>query len=1002
MRVSVVVVLFFGIVLSAADAPKKTPPVSADHAAKMAKSADLFRSHVREVFEKSCLRCHGGKKTESEFDLGTRESLLKGGLAGAAVVPGDAKASLLAKLVNHAKEPHMPEGAAKLPDATLAKIVEWIDLGAAYDKPLAGRDSAAWTKTIMPEDAKKHWAFQPLRPSPDSSIDDFIRAKLSTAKLAPNPPADRRTLLRRVTFDLIGLPPTPEEIDAFEKDSSPDAYAKVVDRLLASDHYGERWARHWLDLVRFAESHGFEHDYDRPTAYHYRDFVIKALNRDLPYTTFAKWQIAGDETAPTDALALTATGYLAAGVHSTQITANEVAKHRYDELDDIVNNIGTTFLGLSIGCARCHDHKFDPIPARDYYRMVAAFTTTVRAEMDVDFDPEGYRIAKAAFDREHEPLVQAVRNYESNTLPKRFAEWEAGRAGKPMPAGWELPEMASMKSVGGATLSAQNDGSVLVTGKNPNTETLTFQFKAPGRPIRGLRLEALAHPALVKGGPGRATNGNFALSDLSVATADGKKRQLKNAKATFEQKGLPVAAAIDDNANSAWAVDPQFGKDHAASFEFDAPVELKAGELVTVSMKFNNNTGHGLGRPRIAFATGDSIPELNATALPSAIPAALATPFEKRTEEQTKQLLRWFAPQDRGWAMLDASRAAHLAKAPKPRTQKALISTEGVQAVRLHTQGEDFLKETHFLRRGDPTQPEGLATPSYLQVLMPSADAEKQWRQPPPVGGRTSQQRKALAEWLTDTERGAGRLFARVIVNRLWQKHFGRGIVSTPNDFGTRGEPPTHPELLDYLAGELIRSGWRLKPIHKLIVTSATYRQSSANDATRQAVDPENRWLGRYPVRRLDAEAIRDSILAVSGQLDRTMFGPGTLSEDSKRRSVYFTMKRSKLIPSLTVFDAPDGTVGIGDRSNTTIAPQALHLINSPQVRTAAKAFANRVAMANDPRSAIASAYRLALSRPPTSDEIANALRFLGDKPHETMADFCQVLLCLNEFVYVE
>lgn len=1000
MRGSLALVLLTSILI-AADAPKKTPPVSADHVARMAKSADLFRTQVRGIFETSCLRCHGGKKTESEFDLGTREALLKGGLAGPAVVPGDAKASLLVKLVNHAKEPHMPEGAAKLPDASLAKIAEWIDLGAAYDKPLAGRDSAAWTKTVVPETAKQHWAFQPFKTVPKRSIDDFVREKLIAAKLASNPPADRRVLIRRVTFDLIGLPPAPEEVDAFMKDASPDAYAKLVDRLLTSEHYGERWARHWLDLVRFAESHGFEHDYDRPTAYHYRDFVIKALNRDMPYNTFAKWQIAGDEYAPNDALALSATGYLAAGVHSTQITANEVAKHRYDELDDIVNNIGTTFLGLSIGCARCHDHKYDPIPARDYYRMVSAFTKTVRSEQDLDFDPEGYRIAKAAFETEHAPFEKRLKDYETTTLPSRFAEWEAKRAGQPLPVGWELPRLASVKSAGGATTTIQSDGSVLVTGKNPNSETLTFQFQAIGRPIRALRIEALSHAGLVKGGPGRATNGNFALSDLSVTTADGSKRKLKNAKATFEQKGLPVLAAIDDNPNSAWAVDPQFGKDHAASFEFESPFTTKAGELWTVTLKFNNNTGHGLGRPRISITTADALPELTAPAMPAAIPEALATPIEKRSADQIAQLLRWYAPQDQEWVKLDASRSAHLAQAPKPRTMKVLISTEGVPAVRLHTQGEDFLKETHFLRRGDPTQPEGVADASYLQALMPSADAASFWNLAPPAGSRTSYQRRALAEWLTDTERGAGRLFARVIVNRLWQKHFGRGIVATPSDFGTRGEPPSHPELLDFLAGELIRNGWRLKPIHRMIVTSETYRQSSASPESLRKADPENRMLGRFPVRRLEAEAIRDAILTVSGQLDRTLYGPGSLNEDSKRRSIYFTVKRSRLIPSLTVFDAPDGTVGIGDRSNTTIAPQALHLMNNPQVRRAAKAFAGRVENDN-PQAAVTKAYRLALSREPTPDELTDAIAFLGADPKVNLIDFCQILLCLNEFVYTE
>ncbi|HYH64361.1 MAG TPA: DUF1549 domain-containing protein, partial [Urbifossiella sp.] len=325
------------------------PPVSPDHAAKMAKGTELFKSSVRELLAKKCQSCHAGTRVEGEFDLGTREALLKGGTGGAAVVPGDHKKSLLYQLVAHQREPHMPHERAKLPAADIARIAEWIDLGAPYDRPLLGQDVAsAWTRKVVAPEARQHWAFQPLRearnPKPEirNPIDGFVLAKLTAKGLDFNPAAEPRVLLRRVHLDLVGLPPTPEQVDAFEKDHSPAAYEKVVDELLASPAYGERQARHWLDLVRFAESHGFEHDYDRPTAYHYRDFVIKALNQDLPFDTFAKWQLAGDE------------------------------------LDDMLANVGTTFLGLTVGCARCHDHKFDPVPSRDYYRMLAAFTTTVR------------------------------------------------------------------------------------------------------------------------------------------------------------------------------------------------------------------------------------------------------------------------------------------------------------------------------------------------------------------------------------------------------------------------------------------------------------------------------------------------------------------------------------------------------------------------------------------------------------------------------------------------
>ncbi|HEY3788867.1 MAG TPA: PSD1 and planctomycete cytochrome C domain-containing protein [Urbifossiella sp.] len=1005
--------------------PASEPPknqeksVDPDHAAKMAKGTDLFKSSVRALLQAKCAKCHSGDKIESEFDMGTRETLLKGGTAGAAIVPGDHKKSFLYQVIAHTKAPTMPHERPKLPDAEIAKIAEWIDLGAPYDRPLLGKDdAAAWTRKVIATEAKKHWAFQPLKlrspkPGTQQTIDGFILEKLGEAGLKPNPSAEKRVLIRRLYLNLIGLPPTPEQVDAFLADASPNAFEKVVDQLLASPHFGERQARPWLDLVRFAESHGFEHDYDRPTAYHYRDFVIKALNQDLPFDTFVKWQLAGDELAPNEPLALMATGYLAAGVHSTQITANEVEKHRYDEMDDMLANIGTTFLGLTVGCARCHDHKFDPVPARDYYRMLSAFTTTVRTEVDIDLDPAKFKLTKAAFDAEHKPFVEAVAKYEKEQLPAKLAAWEKDRGDKPLSFPWVLPEINGMVSSGGATLTKQPDGSILVSGKNPTTDNLRFTFDTNEVNLKSLRIEALVHPSLTRGGPGRATNGNFALSNIQVLVEPKNKKQpaekvkLKDARATFEQKGLPAAAAIDDNASSAWAIDPEFGKDHAAAFAFEKPIGFKGGSIITVTLGFHNNTGHGMGRPRISLSMEEK-PNLVLPAVSEIVGKALATPKKQRTPEQTAALVKWFAPQDAQWSKLAKAETEHLAKAPKPYVMKALISSEGLPAVRLHSQGVDFLNETHFLRRGDPGQKEGAASESFLQVLMPGAESQAKWIAAPPAGSRTSFRRAAFAKWLVDAGDGAGQLTARVIVNRLWQRHFGRGLVATVSDFGLRGEPPSHPELLDFLASELIRNGWKLKPIHKLIVTSAAYQQSSQRDEAKSKVDPENKLVGRFPMRRLEAEVIRDSILSAGGLLDSTMYGPGTLEESSKKRSIYFTMKRSKLIPSLIVFDATDGTAGVGERPSTTIAPQALHLMNNPQVRAAAKGLAKR-SLGNgaiDNADAVKKAYRIALCREPSPDELGEAEEFLkgqsGPAREAALADFCQVLFCLNEFLYVE
>ena len=366
--------------------------------------------------------------------------------------------------------------------------------------------------------------------------------------------------------------------------------------------------------------------------------------------------------------------------------------------------------------------------------------------------------------------------------------------------------------------------------------------------------------------------------------------KLVNPKATFEQKGLPIAAAIDADKKSGWAVDPQFGKDHAAVFETDTDVGFDGGTLLIFTMEFNGNNGHNIGRPRLSISTVARPVGLDGDAAPADAQAALAAldadPTHKPTEAERAALLRWFRTTDPQWRELNGKVEEHARKAPAVTTVKAMICSEGVPAIRFHTQGGDFLEQTHFLKRGDPNQKDGVATQSFLQVLMPNApDAEKRWQVAPPPGWRTSYRRRSLANWLTNVDDGAGRLLARVIVNRLWQHHFGRGIVATPSDFGNQGEKPTHPELLDWLAKELIDSGWKLKHIHKLMMTSTAYMESSADDKTKMAVDVDDKLLWRFAPRRLEAEAIRDSMLAVSGQLDATMYGPGTLDRMQKRRS---------------------------------------------------------------------------------------------------------------------
>src|SRR3954464_8238838 len=423
----------FACAVSADDLP-------ADHAQRMTHGLEIFQKQVKGILVEHCVNCHGGEKTKAELNMVTREGLLKGGVDGLVVTPFKPKESRLLKLVRHEEDPNMPDKKPKLSDDKIAALADWIENGAPYEGALIEGATVAKQKGVVSDEDRKWWAFQPLktitppegrarartasasaRAASDHPIDKFIAAKAAEKNLQLSAPADRRVLIRRLYLDLLGLPPSPEQIDAFINDKSNDAWDRLVERTLSSPHYGERWARHWLDVARFAESSGFEHDYDRPNAFYYRDFVIKALNADMPYDEFVRWQLAGDEFEPGNPEALMATGFLGAGVFPTQITANEVERTRYDARDDMAATGGSAMLGLSVGCARCHDHKFDPIPQADYYRLLSTFTTTVRSNLDVNLEPGPYKIAKAAYDKEHQPLVDVVTRFDTEQLPARLA-----------------------------------------------------------------------------------------------------------------------------------------------------------------------------------------------------------------------------------------------------------------------------------------------------------------------------------------------------------------------------------------------------------------------------------------------------------------------------------------------------------------------------------------------------------------------------------------------------
>ncbi|MBI2477890.1 MAG: PSD1 domain-containing protein, partial [Planctomycetia bacterium] len=877
-----------------------------DHARQMAAGRELFKNEVRTVLAGRCLKCHGGEETEGEFDLATREGMLKGGASGKAIELRQSSASLLMRLVSHEEEPLMPEDGAKLDQRQIDAIAKWIDLGAPYDKPLQVKDDhdpLAWTSRTIDASDREFWSFQPLRKIEPpkvaedawvrTDVDRYVLARLTEAGITPHAPAARRTLLRRAYFDLVGLPPSLDEIAAFVKDESTDAYEKLLDRLLDSQHHGERVGRHWLDIARFAESHGFEQDYDRPHAYHYRDFVIKAFNADMPFDQFVRWQIAGDEIEPANPLAMMATGFLGAGVFPTQLTEKEFESSRYDELDDMVSTLGTAMLGVTIGCARCHDHKFDPIPARDYYQLISAFRTTIRSNVEIDLDPAATATAVAKWETELAPLQQALNAFEKNELPARFDQFletvrtRSARDDKEptTSAPWITLVPSSLRSEGGASFAVQGDGSYLANGTNADFDVYTFEVETSLQDITAVRLEALADDSMKKHGPGRAANGNFGLSQITVSiqplvgASEPIEVKLLEPHATFQQNdaSLSIASALDDDPKTGWAVDPRLGEDHAASFRLETPIGFPAGTRLSIRLEFNVNDKHNIGRLRLAVTTAAARPTLDAQAIsqPDAeLQLLTLPPGEQLTDERRNALLTIYRKTDVQWRPLNDTLQKHLSAKPTPQLTTVMIASENVPPIPNHGDGRGFphfYKDSFFLQRGDVNQKQGVAPEGFLQVLMrvdseEAADPTTHWKHLPPEDSSTSFRRRAVADWITDTEHGAGQLLARVIVNRLWQQHLGRGIVGTPNDFGFQGERPTHPELLDWLAGELIRNDWRLKPIRKLIMTSSVYMQQSAYSDASAKLDPNNLLYWRFSPRRLEAEAIRDSMLAVSGQ----------------------------------------------------------------------------------------------------------------------------------------
>ena len=866
------------------------------------------------------------------------------------------------------------------------------------------------------------WSFQPLkRPAlpatdnpPANPVNAFIGEKLRDKGLSPSPQADRRTLIRRVTFDLTGLPPTSEEVEAFVSDTRADAYEKLVDKLLASPAYGERAARLWMDAVHFAETHGHDQDRVRPNAWRYRDYLISAFNADTPYRKFVAEQIAADVLFPDRPDLMPALGFLAAGPWD-ESTLRDIREDtidreagRYLDRDDIVTTVMNTFQGLTVQCARCHDHKFDPITQLEHYRLQAVFAGVGRGDVAFETDPNAAKkrnALQATLTGLEKNDAAITAKLDSPEFAKVVTAWEVRNAGAGIT--WDLLDTTRLESSDGTKLTKQPDGSIRSEGTRPEKDTYTFAVRVKAKRITAVRLELLPDDALPHRGPGRQDNGNLHLSEFKAsasAVKDGtaappKAIKIRSATADFDQSGWTVAHAIDGNPKTAWGIYPEVGKPHEGVFEFAEAVGGEGETELTFKLEQLHGGGHLIGRFRLSVTTAAA--PVKVATVPPALRAILAVPFEKRTAMQLRALATH---------VLREQATHELASLPAPGMVYAAAPNFVTDGSHRPT---TVPRAVHMLKRGDIRKPGVAVEPGALACVPATFELPKN----PTEGDR----RASLAAWLTDDKNP---LTWRVMANRVWQQHFGTGLVSTPNDFGKMGTAPTHPALLDFLAVEL-REHQSVKKLHKLIVTSAVYKQVSASrpDAAKMDVDNHNLW--RQNRVRLDAEQVRDSILAISGRLDRvngTVGGPSDKQFDMKpgihvtpqvdytkfdwdrpqghRRSVYRFVFRTLPDPLCECLDSADASTLTPKRSESVTAPQALALLNNEFILVHAKALAARLEKHSPDRAKqIDFACRLAWSRSPTADE-AKLFSAYADK--HGLPNLCRVLFNTNEFLFAD
>jgi hypothetical protein len=998
--------LFFALPLQAmqTDEPSAagTKPVQVASTDQSPPAADQqFLENVEPLLREHCYGCHSHAAgvMEGGLTLDWRSGWAEGGGRGPAVIPGNPDASLLIQAVRHQHvELRMPE--EKLDAAAIGTLEAWVRTGAT--------DPRSSPPQPKPIDAD-WWSLRPLNRPPvpantPNPVDAFLRSAWARDGLQPAPKADRRTLIRRLTFELHGLLPTPEDTLAFVNDPDPAAFEKLVDRLLASPRYGERWARHWMDVIHFADSHGYEHDVFRPNAWRYRDYLISSLNADISWGQFIREQLAADVYVANQPLRQAALGFLGAGTYDHSAASTAPKNFENLDRDDMVVQTLTAFCSTTVGCARCHDHKFDPVTQADYYSMQAVFAGIGKGDIPFDADPA----VSAARLRWQELRAAAVRRDAALLMSEETQTLTAAVLPPPGSASvWQSADLQTFVSLEGAQLQRLEDGSLLAAGPRPETDTTTLTFTPGSLPeITAFRLDVLPHESLPAGGPGRAENGNLHLNEveLKVFAADQKEGQLvtiQRATADFEQEGWTIANAIDGNAQSAWGVHPREGQPHSAVFALKSPLSISSGMTLHLVLRQSHGRGHTIGRLRISL-TG-AAPE-TVQLLPADLQALLDIPAENRTSEQQLQIAA---------KAIELRADLELSRLPPPEKLYAAapVATNERGMIRFEKP-----REIRVLKRGDVDQPGEVALPGTLTILEQSAGLAARFQITD--GQSESARRAALAEWIASPNNP---LTWRSAANRVWQYHFGRGLCDTSSDFGRMGSLPDHPELLDWMACELREHG-SIKRLHRIICLSSAWQATAdASEASLQ-LDPQNRLAARRSRQRLDADAWRDSVLLASGRLDDTMGGPAiahfssrpgaqltpildysTVNWDASgmtRRSIYRVVWRGIPDPLLEQLDFPDLGLPAPARGQSVSPLQALTLMNNRFVLHHAEHLAQRALRGGaDVDAQVASAVSFTWQRRPNSAELDSLARLARD---HGMSAVARLLLNSAEFLIVD